>query len=127
MMHCLDRAIAPTVNPRIHCLYGCKKGTYPGNGWCETTLYTFGQPPDVNFTRGTLIRDAKGNLYGTTASGGSGPGNDSGTAFELSPPAKAGRPWTETVLYNFCSQPNCSDGSSDSWKPPAFSWTRIGL
>jgi len=48
-----------------------------------------------------LIRDKKGNLYGTTEYGGT---YGKGTVFEVS---KTG---TETVLYSFCSQPSCTDG-----------------
>jgi uncharacterized repeat protein (TIGR03803 family) len=52
-----------------------------------------------------LIMDTSGNLFGTTYLGGSGMG---GTVFSLSP----GTTWTESVLYDFCSQSNCSDGGS---------------
>ena len=51
-----------------------------------------------------LIMDGAGNLVGTTYEGGTGPG---GTAFALS----HGNGWTETVLYNFCSEQNCADGA----------------
>jgi uncharacterized repeat protein (TIGR03803 family) len=43
-----------------------------------------------------LILDNAGNIYGTTAYGGT---NDAGTAFELSPASGGG--WNETVIYNF--------------------------
>jgi uncharacterized repeat protein (TIGR03803 family) len=43
-----------------------------------------------------LIEDAKGNLYGTTLSGGA---NGFGTAFELTP--GPGGAWTEKVLHSF--------------------------
>jgi uncharacterized repeat protein (TIGR03803 family) len=49
-----------------------------------------------------LVQDADGNLYGTTIGGGA---NDGGTVFKITP--KGGL----TTLYNFCSQPNCTDGS----------------
>jgi hypothetical protein len=46
--------------------------------------------------------DGKGNLYGTTAQGGSGNCTGGcGTAFQLAPPATQGGPWTETVLHTF--------------------------
>jgi uncharacterized repeat protein (TIGR03803 family) len=56
---------------------------------------------------GGLVIDPAGNLYGTTGYGGSGSCTllggavGCGTVYELSPPAKQGNPWTETVLYSF--------------------------
>ena len=50
-----------------------------------------------------LMADSAGNLYGTTYSGGA---NDWGTVFKLAPDG------TETVIYTFCAQANCSDGSN---------------
>jgi uncharacterized repeat protein (TIGR03803 family) len=80
----------------------------------ETVLYNFcsvvknqacadGQWPEAG-----LILDAAGNLYGTTMGGGSRHivnGLGWGTVFKLD---TAGH---ETVLYNFCSVANCTDGS----------------
>jgi len=47
------------------------------------------------------------NLYGTTSAGNHE--NGSGAAFQLSPPAAQGDPWTETTLHDFTVG---SDGSS---------------
>lgn len=66
--------------------------------WTETTIYNFctvgycldGQLP------ASILADASGNVYGTTAFGGE---DNAGVVFELSP---ARRGWTETVLHNFC-------------------------
>jgi uncharacterized repeat protein (TIGR03803 family) len=71
----------------------------------ETVLYTF--CPQNNCFDGRnpaagLVFDRKGNLYGTTELGGAG----GGTVFELTPKGK------ETVLYSFCAQNNCTDGSN---------------
>jgi len=77
----------------------------------ESVLYAFttntnglqdGQGPN-----GSLVFDALGNLYGTTAGGGTnlcywGPGNPQiacGTVFELSP--GAGGVWTEQIIHEF--------------------------
>jgi|HubBroStandDraft_6_1064221.scaffolds.fasta_scaffold250370_2 hypothetical protein len=70
-------------------------------------LYSFGTngPNDGNGSMGKLLRDSQGNLYGTTSAGGSFAG---GTVFELT--QSQGGAWTEAILYNFCSQPDCSDG-----------------
>jgi uncharacterized repeat protein (TIGR03803 family) len=79
----------------------------PGaNGqWTETILHSFPDGPGDGFQAAGVIVDAAGNLYGITLSGGV---NDAGTAFELSP-GNNGQ-WMETILYNFCSLPNCTDG-----------------
>ena len=61
---------------------------------------------DGAFPRAGLIIDAAGNLYGTTLRGGSaGLAAGRGVVFRLAPDG------TETVLYSFCSQSNCADGS----------------
>jgi uncharacterized repeat protein (TIGR03803 family) len=57
-----------------------------------------------------VIMDAAGNLYGTTPVGGS---SNKGVAYKLTP-NQDGSGWTETVLYRFCSQTNCTDGSKPS-------------
>lgn len=81
------------------------------SGWKESILHSFthfngdgGTPP------GGVILDQAGNLYGTTAFGGSHsacfpPG--CGIVFELSPSASG--EWTESVLYSF---KNGQDGVS---------------
>jgi uncharacterized repeat protein (TIGR03803 family) len=49
----------------------------------ETVLHTFaGGPADGGMPAGGLIRDAKGNLYGTTSSGGT---SGNGIVFKLTP------------------------------------------
>jgi len=73
----------------------------------ETVLYSFndnsqndGADPD-----GALVRDRKGNLYGTTNVGGAG---GTGTVFKLAPDG------TETVLHSFVD-----NGGSDGARPYA--------
>ena len=62
-------------------------------------LYNFAGPTsDGGYPYGVLVRDTKGNLYGTTYYGGS---SSAGTVFVVS---KTG---TETILYNFTG---ASDG-----------------
>ena len=91
--------------------------TQPGGVWTETVLYSFcpgvltGVCPDGRAPKGGLIQDVARNLYGTTDNGGTN--NDAGTVFKLAPPAQPSGVWTETVLYNFCSELNtaiCTDG-----------------
>lgn len=65
-----------------------------GGGWAEKVLYNF-RGTDGSYPFAGVIFDAAGNLFGTTVQG---PGNTSGTVFELSPTATG---WTETVLHSF--------------------------
>jgi len=59
----------------------------------ETVLYSFkGTGGDGAYPNGSVIRDAAGNLYGTTIEGG---GYGNGTVFKL------GKSGNETVLYRF--------------------------
>jgi uncharacterized repeat protein (TIGR03803 family) len=73
-------------------------------GWTRTVLHklqggiTDGYRPEAG-----LVIDASGNLYGTTAYGGT---HSDGTVFELSPASGGG--WQETVLYSFAT--NAVDG-----------------
>ncbi len=71
-------------------------------GGTLTTLHTF-NGTDGESSSGGLVRATDGNFYGTTFYGGVNCGN-CGTVFKIT----AGG--TLTTLYNFCSQPNCTDG-----------------
>lgn len=51
----------------------------------------------------SLIQGTDGNLYGIAYAGGL---NNQGTVFKITPAGVL------TVVYNFCAQPNCSDGAS---------------
>lgn len=80
--------------------------------WTETVLYQFCATVRCGDGAGPIagmLLDQSGTLYGTTASGG---GNNRGTVFRLAPPGAGKTAWTETVLYSFCAQANCSDGSA---------------
>lgn len=91
--------------------------------WTEKVLYFFTGNTDGGTLDAGVIFDTAGNLYGTTASGGT---NSVGTVFELTP---SNGTWTESVLYNF-------KGSTDGGFPSAgltidkngnlFSTTYIG-
>jgi hypothetical protein len=77
--------------------------------WIETTLHDFQghAQHDGGAPQGGVILDASGNVYGTTAYGGTGgcvllgTTVGCGTVYELSPPTQKGGQWTYTVLYNF--------------------------
>jgi uncharacterized repeat protein (TIGR03803 family) len=101
----------------------CAVGTGPGCGvafelknqngkWAQEVLYRFHMNHGGAAPNGGLVFDQAGNLYGTAAAGGDCCNRFSegaGVVFELSPGQNG---WTEDVLYSFCSQADCSDGSS---------------
>lgn len=78
----------------------------------QTVLYSFCSQAYCTDGAGPvagLIADAQGNLYGTTSGGGGNCFSSSacqGTVFKLDPSG------AETVLYRFCAQSNCADGSN---------------
>ena len=66
----------------------------------EKILYRFQGGSDGSEPMGTLVADGAGNLYGTTAGGGTGACQGGcGTVFELSPNPDGS--WTKTPLYSF--------------------------
>jgi uncharacterized repeat protein (TIGR03803 family) len=72
------------------------KLTSNGNGtWTQSVLYSFKAGNDGAGPEASMIFDQAGNLYGTTAAGGSSNG---GTVFRLTP---NGDTWSESVLYSF--------------------------
>ena len=68
----------------------------------ETVLHAFTGPPnDGDFPLAKVTQDSAGNLYGTTEYGGA---QDLGTIYKIDTSG------VESILYNFCSLPNCADG-----------------
>ena len=67
-----------------------------GGNWTQTILYGFSGGKDSNGPTASLVLDASGNLYGTTANGGT---KTYGTVFQLKP--QGGGVWTEKVLHSF--------------------------
>ncbi len=82
------------------------KLTPSGGGWTETILYNFTGGSDGGFPVSGLIFDGQGNLYGATASGGSGGG---GTVFQLSP---NGSSWNFNLVYSFSGTAQCGPWGS---------------
>ena len=70
----------------------------PSNGTVSAAaIYSF-SGTDGGHPNGSLVADARGNLYGTTAIGGT---LNLGTVFKLAKPSVQGNPWTLTVLHSF--------------------------
>ncbi len=79
----------------------------PGDPWKEKVLHSFTTGTGDGFApEGPLTFGKAGNLYGTTAGGGT---NGWGAVFELTPPTTQGGQWTETVIHNFSI--SVSDGT----------------
>jgi uncharacterized repeat protein (TIGR03803 family) len=104
-------------------LYGATRfGGTTGNGvvfeltpqsngqWTETVVYSFAGGTDGGVPTGDLVFDTRGNLYGTTASGGDlhCKYNGCGVVFELS---QTSGTWQDNTLYVFCSARRCKDGA----------------
>jgi len=75
-----------------------------GNGWIETPIYSFQGQLDGAYPTAGVIVDSDGNLFGTTAEGGS---HGYGTVYKL---AHVNGTWTETVLYSFQNSLSTCDG-----------------
>jgi uncharacterized repeat protein (TIGR03803 family) len=75
-------------------------------------IYSFGASQnDASYPNGGLVFDNQGNLYGTSQLGGlHGCMQECGTIFQLTPSPDG--TWTENVIYEFCSEPNCADGGN---------------
>jgi len=83
-------------------------------GGTFTSLYSFCS--NFGCTDGSspqgLVQGSDGNFYGTTSEGGqNASGTNGGTIFSLSPTG------AYSVLYSFCSQTNCADGSNPDAPP----------
>ena len=82
------------------------KLTPKGDGtWTESVIHSFKYTDGATPTAGVVF-DPAGNLYGTTSGGGAHEG--AGTVFKLAHNPDGS--WTESVLHDFCSRQNCSDG-----------------
>ncbi|HTW89794.1 MAG TPA: choice-of-anchor tandem repeat GloVer-containing protein [Candidatus Binataceae bacterium] len=87
-----------------------------GGAYTENVLYSFCSTGGESCTDGRgpfggVVMDSDGDLYGTTNTGGTPIGADTGpgVVFELIP-NESKTSYTEQVIYNFCAQSGCSDG-----------------
>jgi len=79
--------------------YGTVFELSPGSQgkWTETVLHSFGAPGDGQAPQFSGVAfDKSGDLYGTTAAGGS---NGNGIVFKMTPTSDGG--WAESVFFNF--------------------------
>jgi len=102
---------SPLVRDPQGNLYGVALGGTFGRGIIfkvssagdEQVLYSFnGSDGDGDVPDSMSFRDAAGNLFGTTFQGGA---YSYGNVFKLDPQGR------ETVLYSFCPQTPCTDGT----------------
>jgi len=94
-------------NPNNGCGTVFKLTPNSSGEWTETVLHGFVGGDDGVFPSVAVTFDRAGNLYGTTADGGS---NSFGTVYELSPNSDGS--WTESVLYSFRDVGNFYSGIS---------------
>jgi len=76
--------------------------------WQEAVRWSFGASGDGANPAAGLTADKSGGFFGTTGSGGA---NDTGTVFELTPPAGRQMQWSERVRWSF--------GANDDGANPA--------
>jgi uncharacterized repeat protein (TIGR03803 family) len=104
LMHMGSAVYGTTTMGGAYCGAGC--GTVfklsLKNG-AESVLWSFGNGSDGQSPASGVI-DVGGTLYGTAQSGGD---NSGGVVYALDPATR-----TETVVYSFCSQTNCTDGDT---------------
>ena len=111
--------VAPPVLDAAGNLYGATSGGGSKSCSCGTVfqvvaggaksaLYSFTGGNDGAYpSYGKLVRDASGDLYGTTSRGGGTGcgGNGCGTVFKVTRGGK------EVLLHAFCAKAGCSDGA----------------
>jgi uncharacterized repeat protein (TIGR03803 family) len=100
---------APLIEATDGNFYGTTFGLHEGTVFKITSegyltaLHAFHGKTDGGMPWSGLVQAGDGRLYGTTLSGGA---NESGTVFKITLKGEL------TTLYSFCSQSNCTDGTS---------------
>jgi uncharacterized repeat protein (TIGR03803 family) len=86
-------------------ILGCRtvfELSHSGSGYSYNVVYRFAGATDGQISAGGLLLDSSGNLYGTTAIGGSHcetTGQGCGTVYKLQPTHTI--LWSKTTLHNF--------------------------
>jgi uncharacterized repeat protein (TIGR03803 family) len=78
-------------------IYELSPPVVAGDPWAHTTLYNFTGKSDGAQPSAPLIRDADGNLFGTSRNAP----HSRGSAFKLKTPAVSGGAWSLAVLHDF--------------------------
>ena len=102
----------------------------PAASWAENVLYRFQGGRDGAYPQAPLVADQAGNLFGTTASGGSGDcipqqSQGCGIVFELVRPSAGASAWAELVLYSFQGVPS-GRGYGDLAGPNGLAFDKTG-
>src|ERR1051326_802199 len=84
---------------------GILRMTYVGNSWNFSGIHPFKGQNGAYPQAGIMIDKKSRTIYGTTLEGGPNTAcrGGCGTVYEI-------HGTKESVIYNFCSQPNCTDG-----------------
>jgi uncharacterized repeat protein (TIGR03803 family) len=94
--------------------------TLKGGPWTYSLLYAFGGA-GLSSPEARLVLDKAGNLYGTTASGGTGAcAGGCGGVFKLTPPAQPAGTWTESDLFYFSGTFEFGGGTSGGLTMDAY-------
>ena len=99
-MNAPSRILLATV-----CLFALPLSAFGAHAATTHIIYSFAGGVDGEYADTDLVRDASGNLYGSTVQGGD---HASGTVWQLHPNGDG--TWTHTVLYSFT-------GGSDGGEP----------
>jgi uncharacterized repeat protein (TIGR03803 family) len=90
-------------------IYRLNRPASAKGAWTIAILHAFGATDDGKGPAGGLLIDSAGNVYGTTASGGT---SGKGTVFQVTPPTSAGGAWGYQVILNFNGPNGASPANS---------------
>jgi uncharacterized repeat protein (TIGR03803 family) len=83
--------------------------------FCQNADHSDGAIPDAGVILTLGKHGLPSAIYGTTLTGDES--TNGGVVFKLTPGSTGPYPWTDTVLYSFCSQTDCTDGANPRFGP----------